>query len=105
MEQILLHIVQDSLDTNGIAYRVFACDPELADTATFCEKYGFNANQSANTIIVATKAEPKQFACCVVLATTKLDVNKKVRQLLESKKVSLHQWMKRCDFHKWSMVA
>ncbi len=84
----LLPIVQAALDVYSIAYRVFECDPELADTAAFCEKYGFSPGQSANTIMVASKSEPVKFAACVVLATTKLDVNKKVCQLLAVKKAS-----------------
>ena len=65
------------------------CDPNLADTAAFCEAYGFTAEQSANTIIVASKkVEPVQYAVCVVLATTRLDVNKKVCELMGIKKAS-----------------
>ncbi len=84
----LLPLVQAALEVYGITYRVFECDPELADTAAFCEKYGFSPGQSANTIMVASKSEPVKFAACVVLATTKLDVNKKVCQLLAVKKAS-----------------
>ena len=76
------------LDRCGIEYRVFECDPDFADTAVFCEKYGYKTSQSANAIIAATKAEPVKFACCIVLATHKVDVNKKVSQLLGTKKVS-----------------
>ena len=88
MTSSLLPLVQDSLDANGIAHKVFDCDPELADTAAFCKHYGFNPEQSANTIIVASKTDPVKYACCVVLATTKLDVNKKVCKLLEVRKAS-----------------
>ncbi len=64
------------------------CDPEYADTAVFCERYGFPPGQSANTILVASKRPPGRYAACVVLATTRLDVNRTVRDLLEVKKVS-----------------
>ncbi|HEX3569143.1 MAG TPA: YbaK/EbsC family protein [Candidatus Saccharimonadales bacterium] len=84
----LLPLVQKSLDAHHIIYKVFECDPELADTTAFCEKYGFDLDQSANAIIVVSKIDPVQYACCVVLATTKLDVNKKVCQLLGAKKAS-----------------
>jgi hypothetical protein len=33
--------VKTALDTSGIRYKVLACDPNLADTAAFCEHYGF----------------------------------------------------------------
>lgn len=71
-----------------IEYKVFECDSELADTYQFCEHYGFELSQSANTIIVAGKGDSLKFACCVALATTKLDVNKKVCSLLGVKKAS-----------------
>ncbi|CAN5208694.1 YbaK/EbsC family protein [soil metagenome] len=73
--------VEDTLQKYGLTYNVFECDPRLADTAAFCEEYGFNLSQSANTIIVALKTNPVTFVCCVILATTKLDVNKKLREL------------------------
>lgn len=88
MATILLPIVETALHDAGINYKEFACDPELADTAQFCERYGLSTDQSANTIIVASKTDPAQYAACVVLATTKLDVNKKVCQLLGVKKAS-----------------
>jgi prolyl-tRNA editing enzyme YbaK/EbsC (Cys-tRNA(Pro) deacylase) len=88
MKSVLLPLVQESLDAHAVTYTVFACDPELADTAAFCKAYGFSEGQSANTIIVVSRSEPVQYACCVVLATTKLDVNKKVCHLLGVKKAS-----------------
>ena len=72
----------------GLPYEVIEIDTDLADTALFCENYGFPIEQSGNTIIVASKKEPKLFAACVVLATTKLDVNKSVRNLMGVSKVS-----------------
>ena len=72
----------------GLPYEVIEIDTDLADTALFCENYGFPIEQSGNTIIVASKKEPKLFAACVVLATTKLDVNKCVRNLMGVSKVS-----------------
>ena len=72
----------------GLPYEVIEIDSDLADTALFCENYGFPIEQSGNTIIVASKKEPKLFAACVVLATTKLDVNKCVRNLMGVSKAS-----------------
>jgi len=78
-----------ALQQHGITYEVLECDPELADTAAFCEHYGFSPEQAANTIIVASKkVEPVRYAVCVVLATTRLDVNKKVSGLLGVKRLS-----------------
>jgi prolyl-tRNA editing enzyme YbaK/EbsC (Cys-tRNA(Pro) deacylase) len=80
--------VQQQLDQLNVPYELFACDPALADTANFCAAYGFSPDQSANTILVIGKSDPPVYAACVVLATTRLDVNKTVRQRLGTRKAS-----------------
>lgn len=80
--------VVDELDGLGAAYEVVECDPELADTAAFCEAYGYGMDQSANAIVVAGKSDPAVFAMCLVLAETRLDVNKVVRKRLGTRKCS-----------------
>ena len=77
-----------SLESIGVPYEVVEIDPDFADTAQFCEKYGFPPEQSANTIIVATKKEPRQYVACVVRATARLDVNHRVKQLMGNARVS-----------------
>jgi prolyl-tRNA editing enzyme YbaK/EbsC (Cys-tRNA(Pro) deacylase) len=72
----------------GVAYELFACDPALADTAQFCAAYGFALEDSANTIVVVGKAEPRVYAACVVLAPHRLDVNRVVRARLGTRKAS-----------------
>ncbi len=72
----------------GVAYELFPCDPALADTAAFCAAYGFALDESANTIIVVGKSEPRAYAACVVLAPHRLDVNRVVRARLGSRKAS-----------------
>jgi prolyl-tRNA editing enzyme YbaK/EbsC (Cys-tRNA(Pro) deacylase) len=84
----LLPIVEAYLEKSGLRYTVFSCDPELADTASFCRTYGYSEDQSANTIIVAARTEPIRYVACVVLASTKLDVNKTVCKLLGVRKAS-----------------
>ena len=80
--------VRDSLDALGVPYEVMPIDPAFADTAQFCEKYGIPLANSANTIVVASKKEPKLYCACVVLATTRLDVNHTVRRLMGAARVS-----------------
>ncbi|HEV8473106.1 MAG TPA: YbaK/EbsC family protein [Methylomirabilota bacterium] len=80
--------VAESLDAMGVGYEVMSIDPDFADTAKFCERYGIPPEKSGNTIIVASKKEPKQYCACVVLATTRLDVNHAVRRLMSASKVS-----------------
>jgi prolyl-tRNA editing enzyme YbaK/EbsC (Cys-tRNA(Pro) deacylase) len=77
-----------ALDRLGVAYEMISIDPQFADTAAFCERYGYPADHAGNTIVVASKKEPRQHAACVVLATTRLDVNHAVRDLMGVSKVS-----------------
>ena len=80
--------VLSALDAAGVPYDVVPCDPALADTAAFCEHYGYAPEDSANTIVVASKREPRRYVACVVLATTRLDVNGTVKRRLDAGKVS-----------------
>lgn len=72
----------------GVPYELFPCDPALADTASFCAAYGFDPEDSANTIVVIGKSEPPRFAACVTLAPYRLDVNRTVRDRLGTRKAS-----------------
>jgi prolyl-tRNA editing enzyme YbaK/EbsC (Cys-tRNA(Pro) deacylase) len=74
--------LRSNLDGLGVPYEIFPCDPALADTAAFCEAYGFAPEDSANTILVIGKSNPPTYVACVVLATTRLDVNRAVKQKL-----------------------
>jgi prolyl-tRNA editing enzyme YbaK/EbsC (Cys-tRNA(Pro) deacylase) len=77
-----------ALDATGVPYEPMPCDPDFADTAAFCERYGVAPDDSANTIVVVAKSDPRRYAACVVLATTKLDVNGSVRRRFGVRKVS-----------------
>jgi len=81
-------LVVEHLNATGVQYEIVACDPELADTAEFCRAYGYELADSANTIIVVGKSDPKVFAACVVLADSRLDVNGVVRKRLGTRKAS-----------------
>jgi prolyl-tRNA editing enzyme YbaK/EbsC (Cys-tRNA(Pro) deacylase) len=80
--------VTTSLERLGVPYELMTIDPDFADTARFCERYDIPLDNSANTIIVASKKEPKQYCACVVKATTRLDVNHAVRKLMNASRVS-----------------
>jgi prolyl-tRNA editing enzyme YbaK/EbsC (Cys-tRNA(Pro) deacylase) len=68
---------------------VSAIDPSLADTAAFCEHYDIGLDVSANCVIVeAKRADRVWYAACIVLATTKADVNGAVRRALDARKIS-----------------
>ena len=78
----------DAAAATGQSIEIVPCDPELADTAAFCETYGYGLDQSANAIVVVGKGDPRLYVCCLVLATTRLDVNGAVRKRLGRKKAS-----------------
>lgn len=78
----------EELDATGVEYQVVPCDPALADTAEFCAAYGYDLADSANTIVVVGKADPRRYAACVVLADQRLDVNRTVRRLLGTRRAS-----------------
>jgi prolyl-tRNA editing enzyme YbaK/EbsC (Cys-tRNA(Pro) deacylase) len=81
-------LVRAALDRSGVEYELVPCDPALADTAAFCSAYGYDPADSANTILVVGKTDPPVYAACVVLATTRLDVNRVVRARLAVRKAS-----------------
>ena len=81
-------IVIVALQKLDVSYELIDIDPNFADTAAFCEKYGYPVERSCNTIIVASKKEPKKYVACVVLAHTRLDVNKRVTKLMDVSKAS-----------------
>src|SRR5215475_3967488 len=75
--------------TDPAQIQVAAIDPDLADTAAFCAEYDVGLDVSANCVVVAGKREGAQrFAACMVLATTRADVNNAVRRLLDVRKAS-----------------
>lgn len=80
--------LKDALEALAVPHDLIEIDPDFADTVAFCEKYDYPLERSCNTLMVASKKEPKRHAVCVVLATTRLDVNRRVKKLLGVSKVS-----------------
>ena len=52
---VLTDHVLDALSKAQANFEVIDCDPELADTAAFCDHYGYALDESANAILVAGK--------------------------------------------------
>ncbi|MEU7740279.1 YbaK/EbsC family protein [Nonomuraea sp. NPDC049158] len=79
-----------ALAVQGLAgVEVAEIDPELADTAAFCERYGVTLDESANCVVVAAKRGGEtRYAACMVLATMRVDVNGVVRRHLDARKAS-----------------
>ena len=64
-------------------------DEDLADTAAFTDAYGVPPAASANCVVVAARrAGQTTLAACLVLATTRADVNGVVRRHLDARKAS-----------------
>ena len=71
------------------AVGVAEIDPAAADTAAFCERYGVSLAESANCVVITGRrdGEPR-YAACVILATTRADVNNVARRELDVRKAS-----------------
>lgn len=93
--------VEDAMDLVGAPVRrhiertggdwlwVSEIDPTLADTAAFCEHYDIGLGVSANCVVVeAKRADRVWHAACMVLATTRADVNGIVRKHIDARKIS-----------------
>lgn len=77
------------LGTEADDVLVAEIDPDLADTAAFCATYEVGLDISANCVVVGAKRSgERRLAACVVLATTRADVNGMVRRHLDARKVS-----------------
>jgi prolyl-tRNA editing enzyme YbaK/EbsC (Cys-tRNA(Pro) deacylase) len=75
--------------TGGDGVWVSQIDPDLADTTAFCDHYDIGLDVSANCVVVeAKRADRVWYAACMVLATTRADVNGIVRKHLDARKIS-----------------
>ncbi len=81
--------VAAAVQTLGIECFVAPIDPDLADTAAFCEAYQVPTAVSANCVVVAgRRADLVRTAACLVLATDRADVNRVIRRRLELRSIS-----------------
>lgn len=87
--ELLAPSVAQAIRSLGIQASVAAIDAALADTVAFCEAYDVGLDVSANCVIVAgRRGEVTRYAACMVLATTRADVNGVVRSSLDARKAS-----------------
>jgi prolyl-tRNA editing enzyme YbaK/EbsC (Cys-tRNA(Pro) deacylase) len=71
------------------AVGVAEIDPATADTAAFCERYGVSLAESANCVVITGRRDGEaRYAACVILATTRADVNNVARRELDVRKAS-----------------
>lgn len=84
-EPVARALAANSSDTALVA----EIDPELADTAALCEAYDVALEVSANCVVVSGKRDGDQrIAACLILATTRADINNVVRKHLDVRKAS-----------------
>jgi prolyl-tRNA editing enzyme YbaK/EbsC (Cys-tRNA(Pro) deacylase) len=83
-------LVAASIKTNNLTDMWTASiDPNLSDTAAFCEHYQIGLDISVNCVIVeAKRGERTWYAAVLVPATSRADINGIVRRYLDAKKVS-----------------
>ncbi len=71
------------------AFLVAEIDADFADTRAFCEHYDVPLDRSANCVIVTARRGGRSwFAACVILATTRADVNGVAKRQLGASKIS-----------------
>ena len=71
------------------AVGVAEIDPAAADTAAFCERYGVSLAESANCVVITGRRDGEaRYAACMILATTRADVNNTARRELDVRKAS-----------------
>lgn len=71
------------------AVGVVEIDPAISDTAATQDAFGLSMDTLANCVVVAGKREgSERIAACLVLATTRADVNTVVKRSLDVRKAS-----------------
>jgi hypothetical protein len=61
--------IRASLEQSGLAFEIWPCNPEMADTVQFCAHCGVPAENSANSILLRSKTGEARHALCVLLAS------------------------------------
>jgi prolyl-tRNA editing enzyme YbaK/EbsC (Cys-tRNA(Pro) deacylase) len=82
---------REALDAAGLAGEVgvVEIDASVSDTAATQARYGLEPDVLANCVVVGGRREgDERLAACVVLATTRADVNGVVRRHLDVRKAS-----------------
>ena len=80
--------VLESLERLPQTFDRIEIEPEYADTADFCSRYGYDMDACGNTIVVTSKRGPKIFSVCVVKGSDRLNVNHTVRRLMGVSRIS-----------------
>ena len=85
---ILHETIKPLLEKGNENIEVFKCSSEFSDTQSFCKKYNFLLEDSCNAILIKSKKPEVFYSIFCVLGNDKLDVNKKVKEVMKSRRVS-----------------
>ncbi len=88
---LLAASTREALGAMGLldAVGVVEIDPALSDTATTQQQFGLEPDSLANCVVVGGKREgTERLAACVVLSTTRADINGIVKRFLDVRKAS-----------------
>ncbi|WP_210506139.1 YbaK/EbsC family protein [Naasia sp. SYSU D00057] len=89
LELVAAPVREALAEMDGAEVLAAPIDPDVADTAAFCERYGIRMADGANCVIVeGRRGDVVRHAVCMILATDRIDVNGAVRRLLDVKKAS-----------------
>ena len=80
--------VSNLFQENEDLLEIFECKDEFSDTQSFCDHYGYKIEDSCNAILIKSKKPEQFYALFCVLGVDRLDVNHKVKAVLNSKKLS-----------------
>lgn len=98
--QLVASAMAETIKALGISESIFVAsiDPELADTAAFCNEYEIGLEISSNCLVVeARRAGSVWYAACLVPATGRADINGVVRKKLGASKISFAPMQKALD--------
>ena len=69
-------------------FEIIKCESIFSDTESFCNEYGFLLEDSCNAILIKSKKPKIYYSMFCILGNNKLDVNGKVKKLMNAKRVS-----------------
>ena len=76
--------IENIYEENIHELEAFECEDQFSDTQSFCDHYGFKIEDSCNAILLKSKKPDEFFALFCVLGSNRLDVNHKVKSLLNA---------------------
>jgi len=81
-------IVAAAVANLGVPYELIEIDPAFADTAAFCEKYGYPPSNRATRLSSRRRKSRRNLSRACAVAHRRLDVNKRVTKLMGVPKAS-----------------